>query len=91
MNYRPVRNLVLLEAKQSANKSEGGLFLPESAVQTLNEGKIVAIGPDADLRGIEVNDEVVFAKHSDWKIEIDKKVYIAVQDSSILLQKVLPD
>jgi chaperonin GroES len=88
MNYQPVRNLVLIRAQKSSDKSEGGLFLPSSAVQTLNEGEVVNVGPDVS-GDIAVKDVVVFAKHSDWKIDIDGTTYIAVEESSILLKKTL--
>ena len=85
MNYQPVRNLVLIKGKKSSDKSEGGLFLPQTAVQTLNEGQVVALGPDAT--GVVVGETIVFAKHSDWRIDIDGEVFIAVEDQAILLKK----
>lgn len=93
MNYTPLRNLVLLKAARTEEKSEGGIYIPEQARDTLNEGCIVAIGPDVsydpdnDDTKIHIGDTVVFAKHSEWRVEIDGEVYIAVAYENLLLKK----
>lgn len=87
MNYQPLRNLVLLKATRTEEKSDGGIYIPEQARDTLNEGCIVAIGPDVSDPCLCINDTVVFAKHSEWRVEIDGEVYIAVTYENLLLKK----
>ncbi len=94
LQYEPLRDLLLLKATRTEEKSEGGMFIPDQARETLNEGCIVAIGPEAkgalianEPPPLTVGDTVVFAKHSEWRIEIDGEVYIAVQYQNILLRK----
>lgn len=89
LQYTPLRDLILLKAKRTEEKSDGGIIIPEQARDTLNEGEVVSIGPDATTQGcsVAIGDTVVFTKHSEYRIQIDDEIYIAVTWFNILLQK----
>lgn len=48
----PLLDRVLVQRIKAETKTAGGIFLPESSVEKLNEGKVLAVGPGAlDKKG----------------------------------------
>ena len=47
MKFRPLHDRVLVERVESANKTAGGIILPDTAQEKHSEGKIVAVGSGA--------------------------------------------
>lgn len=41
----PLLDRVLVQRMKAESKTAGGIFLPDSAVKELNEGKVLAVGP----------------------------------------------
>lgn len=48
----PLLDRVLVQRVKAETKTAGGIFLPESSVEKLNEAKVLAVGPGAlDKKG----------------------------------------
>lgn len=65
-NLAPLLDRVLVQRIKAEAKTAGGIFLPESSVEKLNEAKVLAVGPgglDRDGKritmGVGVGDKVL--------------------------------
>ncbi|PNH05805.1 chaperonin [Tetrabaena socialis] len=80
----PLLDRVLIDKVQAATKSTGGILLPESVSQKVNEGLVVAVGPgrrnkDGDLLPVAVKegDKVLLPEYGGSQIKLgDKELYL---------------
>lgn len=88
---RPLDDRVVVEALKSEEKTSGGIFLPDSAKEKPQEGKIVAAGPgkmlDSGNRAelsVKVGDVVLFGKYSGSEVKVDGKELLIMRESDLL-------
>lgn len=91
MKLRPLDDRVVIKQSDAEEKTSGGIYLPDTAKEKPQIGKIVAIGPgkllDDGKRGqmsVKKNDEVIYAKYIGSEVEIDRKKYVILRESDIL-------
>jgi chaperonin GroES len=80
-----------VEPIEQDEKTASGLYLPETAKEKPQEGKVLAVGPgerdDAGKRvamDVGVGDKVLFAKYSGTEVKIDGKKLLILRESDIL-------
>ena len=90
MNVRPLFDRILVKRVESATKTAGGLFLPESAKEKPAEGEVLAIGhgrlgPDGDLSplAVKVGDRVLFGKYAGTEITLDGQERLVLREDDI--------
>lgn len=88
---KPLDDRVVLEVLEQAEKTRGGIFLPDTAKEKPQQGKIVATGPgkvlDTGERGamtVKKGDVVIFAKYSGTEVEVDGKELLIMRESDLL-------
>ena len=86
MKLKPIEDRVVIElTDELTEKKVGGIYIPDTAKDKPNIGKVVAVGTDKDLQNIiKVKDKVIYAKYSGTEIEVDNKKYLIVSKSDIL-------
>jgi len=91
MKFKPLRDRVLVKYSEEAEKSAGGLFIPDTAKEKPQKGEIVAVGAgkvtdDGKLQKVEVKvgDVVLFDKYSGSKITMDNVEYLILREEDIL-------
>ncbi len=91
MKFKPLKDRVLVKYSEEAEKSTGGLYIPDSAKEKPQRGEIIAIGPgrvtdDGKLQkmDVKVGDTVLFEKYSGSKINIDDVEYLIIKEEDIL-------
>lgn len=88
---KPLDDRVVIEPLEEADKTAGGIFLPETAKEKPQQGKVVAMGPGkmldtgktADM-SVKKGDVVIFAKYSGTEVEVDGKELIIMRESDLL-------
>eukprot|EP00186_Timspurckia_oligopyrenoides_P003857 CAMPEP_0182445610 /NCGR_PEP_ID=MMETSP1172-20130603/3684_1 /TAXON_ID=708627 /ORGANISM="Timspurckia oligopyrenoides, Strain CCMP3278" /LENGTH=99 /DNA_ID=CAMNT_0024641413 /DNA_START=101 /DNA_END=400 /DNA_ORIENTATION=+ len=87
----PLLDRILVEKAVAEKASRGGVLLPESAVRSVNEGTVVAVGPgtrnsDGSLApvGLKEGDRVLLPEYGGTKIELEKKELFLYQADDIL-------
>ena len=88
---KPLDDRVVLEVLEQAEKTRGGIFLPETAKEKPQQAKVVAAGPGRILengeRGamtVKKGDVVIFAKYSGTEVEVDGKELLIMRESDLL-------
>jgi chaperonin GroES len=80
---------------QSEEKTKSGIYLPDTAKEKPQEGKVIAVGPgryteDGKTRitpDVEVGDVVIYTKYGGSEIKIDGEEFIIMRESDILAKK----
>jgi chaperonin GroES len=91
MKFRPLHDRVALTRIDAAEKTPGGIIIPDTAKEKPQEGRIVAVGPGGrDDNGklvpldVKVGDRVLFGKWSGTEVRIDGVEYLIMKESDIL-------
>jgi len=86
MNVKPLADRVLIEPKEAETKTAGGLFIPETAKEKPQEGKVLAVGKGKkdEPMALKAGDKVLYGKYAGTEINIDGKSYMIMRQSDIL-------
>jgi chaperonin GroES len=91
MEFKPLKDRVLIKYSDEPEKSIGGLYIPDTAKEKPQKGEVVATGPgkvtdDGKVQkmDIKVGDIVLFDKYSGSKINIDDQEYLIIKEEDIL-------
>ena len=91
MELRPLDDRVVIRPSEAQAKTAGGIFLPDTAKEKPQIGKILWAGPgkvnDDGKRvpmSVKPNDEVIYGKYTGNEIEMDGRKYVIVRESDLL-------
>ena len=92
MNIRPLYDLIVVKRLDNeAEKTAGGLFIPDSAKEKPQEGEVVAVGQgkrgdDGKLIALDVKagDRILFGKYSGSDIKMDGNEYLIMREDEVL-------
>jgi chaperonin GroES len=95
VKLQPMGDRLVVKPTQSEVKTKSGIYLPDTAKEKPQEGKVVAVGPgkmnDDGKRiamDVEVGDIVIYTKYGGSEIKIDDEELIIMRESDILAKKV---
>lgn len=82
--YRLLGRNVLVEPQRLAERTEAGVYLPQTAVEKrCNEATVVAIGPE--VVEVVVDDEVMIRRWTATEITLGERQLLVIDPSDILL------
>ena len=91
MKLKPLDNRVVIEQLEAEEKTSGGIYLPDTAKEKPQIGKVVAVGPGALLddgkRGgmsVKKGNEVIYGKYVGNDVEVDSKKYVILRETDLL-------
>ena len=91
MNLKPLGDRLVVEHVEQAEKTAGGVFLPDTAKEKPQEGKVLAVGSGRTLDSgtklamdVKVGDKVIYSKYSGSEIKIDGKEYLIISEKDVL-------
>ena len=82
VKFKPLKDRVFVSYTEEMEKTAGGLFIPDSAKEKPQSGKVEAIGDD--VKSLKVGDKILFDKYSGSKINIDNNDYLIIKEEDIL-------
>lgn len=91
-NIKPLHDRVIIRRiEDSADKTAGGLFIPDTAKEKPQEGEVIAAGAgkykeDGTRQALDVKagDRVLFGKYSGSEIKLDGEEYLIMREDEIL-------
>ena len=90
-SLKPLGDRLVVEPKESEQKTASGLVLPETAKEKPQQGEIIAVGPGRlDDNGnripmdVKVGDIVLYAKYGGTEVKIDDKKLLILKESDVL-------
>jgi chaperonin GroES len=91
LNLRPLGDRVVVEPLEQEERTQSGLYIPETAKEKPQQGKILAIGAGRrDEKGVRIamdvdnGQTVLFAKYSGTEVKIDGRKLLILKESDIL-------
>jgi chaperonin GroES len=91
VNLRPLGDRLVVEHVEQADKSAGGVFLPDTAKEKPQEGKVLAVGSGRTLDNgtklamdVKAGDKIIFSKYSGSEVKIEGKEYLIVSEKDVL-------
>ncbi len=91
LSVRPLHDRILIQRLGEETKTAGGLFIPDTAKEKPQKGKVMATGKgrvleDGKLVPLEVKkgDNVLFSKYSGTEIKLDGEEYLMIREEDVL-------
>ena len=81
IGIEPLGEMVLIELEQAAEKTASGFMLPEAAREKMNEGTVVAAGPDSE--NVKSGDRVVYKKYAGTELTWEDRDYLLVKSEDL--------
>ena len=91
MKLRPLEDGVVIKQVEAKEKTAGGIYLPDTAKEKPQIGKVIAVGPGKTLDNGKLNkmnvkkaNKVIYAKYLGNDVEIDGEKYVILKEKDIL-------
>ena len=83
MNLKPLGDRIVVEPVEQEEQTSLGIFLPETAKEKPQQGKVIAAGPGARKdtgerieMDVKVSDKVLYARYAGTTVKLDGKEYL---------------
>jgi len=88
MNIKPLKDNIVIapEKKVEKNKTETGIYLPDSSVNENEKpqiGKVVAIGESKKIT-IKKGDKVIYSRYAGTEVSVGDETYLIVKNADVL-------
>ena len=95
VSFKPLGNRIVIEPSEDDEQmSSGGIYIPDTAKEKPQEGKVVAAGPgrmtdDGNRIPMElaVGDVVVYSKYAGTEYKEGDTEYLVLREDDILFEK----
>ena len=91
MNLKPLGDRLVIQPSEQEEQTTTGIFLPETAKEKPQQGKVIAAGPGAPKEGgeriamdVNVGDTVLYAKYSGTTIKLNGKEILILKETDVL-------
>ena len=84
MTIKPLQDRILIKVEEAETKTASGLYIPDTAKEKTQTGKVVAIGDDEDAITVKVGDKVMYDKYAGTNVTIDDVDHLIVKSADIL-------
>ena len=91
MSIKPLADRVVVEPLEAAEKTAGGLYIPDNAKEKPQKGKILAVGPGKAADNgtiikpeVKVGDTILYGKYSGTEVTVEGEELLILRESDIL-------
>jgi chaperonin GroES len=88
---RPLRDRLLVKRIEEAEKTKGGLIIPDTAKEKPQEGRVVAVGSGRVLANgtvipleVRAGDRILFGKYAGNEIKLDSEEHLIMREDDVL-------
>ena len=90
VNIKPLADRILVEPAAAEERTASGIFIPDTAKEKPQRGKVVAVGAgkvsdkgEVIASQLKVGDTVLYGKYSGTELTIEGKEYLIMKESDI--------
>ncbi|MGB7784685.1 MAG: co-chaperone GroES [Salinimicrobium sp.] len=86
LNIKPLSDRVLVEPVAAETQTASGIYIPETAKEKPQKGKVVAVGngkKDHEMT-VKVGDTVLYGKYSGTELKLEGTEYLMMREDDIL-------
>jgi len=91
LKLQPLGDRLVVKREESLDRTQGGIYLPDSAKDKPTRGTIISVGDGKLLengtRGalqVKVGDKVLFTSYAGENIEVGDEEYVLMSESEVL-------
>ena len=86
LKIQPLSDRVLVEQQEAETKTASGLYIPDSAKEKPQQGKVVAVGKGTKDHSmtVKVGDIVLYGKYSGSELKYEGNDYLIMREEDIL-------
>ena len=91
MKIRPLHDRVVVKRVEEEEKTEAGLYIPDTAKEKPIQGEVTAVGDGKILdngekrpMSIKVGDRVVFAKYAGTEIDLGGETVLIMREDDVM-------
>ena len=83
---KPWADRVLIEPQEAQTKTASGIYIPDTAKEKPQQGKVIAAGPGKkdEPMEVKVGDVVLYGKYAGTEVTVEDKKYLIVKQQDIL-------
>jgi chaperonin GroES len=88
-SIKPLGDRVVVQPKPAEEKTESGLYIPDSAKEKPQRGTVKSVGPGRVENGtkvdmtVEEGQEVLYGKYAGTEVTLDGEEYLIMRESDI--------
>ena len=85
LKFKPLADRVLVEPIAAETQTASGIYIPDSAKEKPQQGKVVAVGKgkkDHEMT-VKTGDAVLYGKFSGTELKLEGKDYLIMKESEI--------
>ena len=85
IKIKPLADRVVIEPLAAETKTASGIYIPDSAKEKPQQGKVVAVGKGTkdEPTTVKVGDTVLYGKYAGTELKLDGGDYIIMRESDI--------
>ncbi len=94
LKFEPLADRLVVKPIEREEKTKTGIYLPDTAKEKPQEGKVLAVGPGRlsedgkrIAMDVKVGDIVIYTKYGGTEIKIEGEDLIILRESDILAKK----
>lgn len=91
MKIRPLQDRMIVRKEEAAEKSQGGIIIPDSAKEKPVRGEVLAIGngkllENGNVRPMDIKqgDVVLFSKYAGTEIKVEGEDFLILKEEDVL-------
>ena len=91
MNLKPLADRLVVEHVEQSEKTNTGIFLPDTAKEKPQEGMVRAVGSGRVTdegktlpMSVKVGDRIIYSKYSGSEIKVDGNEYLIISEKDVL-------
>ncbi len=86
VNIKPLADRVLIEPMAAETKTASGIYIPDTAKEKPQQGKIVAVGPGTkdEKVTVKIGDKVLYGKYAGTELKLEGVDYLMMRESDVL-------
>ncbi len=86
LNIQPLADRVLIEPLKAETKTASGLYIPDSAKEKPQQGKVVAVGNGTkdEPMTVKIGNTVLYGKYAGTELKLEGNDYLMMRESDIL-------
>ena len=90
-SIRPINDRIIVQRIEEQEQMRGGLYIPDTAREKPQEGKVIAVGNGKLLENgtrtpidIKAGDRVLFGKYAGTEVKLDGEEYLILREDDVL-------
>jgi chaperonin GroES len=85
-NIKPIADRVLIEPVAAETQTASGIYIPDTAKEKPQKGKVIAVGNGTKdhTMTVKVGDTVLYEKYAGTELKLDGKDYLIMSENKIM-------